>query len=131
MYLIDTDILIYSLKGVAPVTKRFEESGESPKAVSVVSYGELRYGAAKSQRREKNMATVARVAEIFPLVPVDRGVMDIYGDLKGALAPKGIVVDDLDLMIGATALYLNYVLVTNNEKHFAKIPGLSFENWTK
>ncbi len=42
-----------------------------------------------------------------------------------------MVIDDFDLLIAATALTKNFVLVTNNEKHFNKIEGLPIENWTK
>ena len=40
-------------------------------------------------------------------------------------------MDDFDLVIAATALVLNYTLVTNNERHFRSIPGLRLENWAR
>lgn len=67
-YLIDTDIIIYSLKGKQTVITLFEERLNDPKSISVITYGELVYGARKSQREEKNMARVRRIAEIFPII---------------------------------------------------------------
>ena len=130
-YLIDTDILIYSLKGQEIVQKRFLENEKIPKSISVVSYGELLYGAKKSMNCEKNLAVVYRIKELFPIIDVDKAVMETFSDLKVKMRKTGTIIDDLDLLIAATALTMNLVLVTNNEKHFRKIAGLKMENWAE
>jgi len=130
-YLIDTDILIYSLKGHEIVQKRFIENEKIPKSISVISYGELLFGAKKSANNEKNLAVVYRIKELFPIVNVDKAVMETFSDLKVKTQKIGTVIDDLDLLIAATALTMNFILVTNNEKHFRKITGLNIENWSK
>lgn len=130
MFLIDTDILIYSLKGNPIVRQNLERFANAPKSISVISYGELMFGAAKSEQKIKNLAKVKRVRELFPIVELTPGIMDIFGELKADLQKSGTAVDDFDLLIAATALYLNYTLVTNNEKHFKKIPHLHFTNWS-
>lgn len=130
MHLIDTNIIIYSLKGVPEVVEHFRRTASQPKAISVITYGELMYGATKSARVQENMARARRVAEIFPVIDVSRGVMETFGALKAELEGKGNRLDDLDLVIAATALVLGYRLVTNNTKHFERVPGLSIEDWT-
>lgn len=130
-YLIDTDILIYSLKGHEIVQKRFIENEKIPKSISVVSYGELLYGAKKSINNEKNLAIVYRIKELFPIIDIDKAVMETFSDLKAKLRKSGAAIDDMDLLIAATALTMNFILVTNNEKHFRKIAGLKIENWSK
>jgi tRNA(fMet)-specific endonuclease VapC len=55
--------------------------------------------------------------------------MEAFTDLKAALDRKGERIEDFDLLIAATALNLNYVLVTNNTKHYKRIEGLQLENW--
>jgi tRNA(fMet)-specific endonuclease VapC len=130
-YLIDTDILIYSLKGHAGVQTQFRKKDPFPKAISVITFGELLYGAKKSKTVEKSSAVVLRIAELFPIIEITRGIIEIFADLKASLSHKGQSVDDMDLLIGSTALFLNYTLVTNNEKHFSKIPGLALENWSQ
>ncbi len=129
MYLLDTDTIIYSLKGVPSVVEKFREHATAPKAISVITYGELIYGAEKSQQIATNLAKVQRLREIFPVIKVSCAVMDTFGGLKADLSRKGAMVDDFDLIIAATALAMGYTVVSNNEKHFAKIPDLSFENW--
>ena len=130
-YLIDTDILIYSLKNNSVVQKNFKEKANLPKYISVISYAELILGARKSAHVEKNMAVVSRIAEIFPVLDVSKSVAETFGEIKAALQSRGQSIADMDLLIGATALVMNYCLVTNNEKHFENIPGLAIENWTK
>lgn len=130
-YLIDTDILIYSLKGREIVQKRFIENEKIPKSISVVTYGELLYGAKKSTNSEKNLAVVYRIKELFSIIDVDKAVMETFSDLKVKMQKIGTVIDDMDLLIAATALTMNFILVTNNEKHFRKIAGLRLENWSK
>lgn len=128
-YLIDTDIIIYSLKGEQKVTNSFEERLNDPKSISVITYGELVYGAKKSQQEQKNMARVRRIAEIFPIIDISPAIIETFGDLKATLEKTGNIVADMDLIIASTALTHKMILVTNNEKHFQKIPELQIENW--
>ena len=128
-YLIDTDIIIYSLKNYDPVNDNFKKYKNSPKSISVITYGELIYGARKSKYIEKNLAKVYRVSEIFPTLNISPSVMEIFGELKSSLERSGKIIDDMDLLIASTALTHNLVLVTNNEKHFNRINGLEIENW--
>lgn len=131
MYLLDTDTLIYSLKGESTVLDNFKKHAAEPKAVSVITYGELVFGAQGSQRITENLAKVYRLKEIFPLVDVTPAIMDIFGALKADLRKNGTPVDDFDLLIGATALTMGYCVVTNNERHYAKISGLEVVNWSQ
>jgi tRNA(fMet)-specific endonuclease VapC len=131
MYLIDTDILIYSLKGDPRVMHHLRRTASDPKAISVISYGELLYGAHKSARPAENLARVRRLGEVLPVVPVSAAVMESFGSLKAQLETWGRRLDDFDLVIAATAMTLGYRLVTNNEKHFARIDGLPLESWAR
>jgi len=131
MYLLDTDTIIYALKGDRQVTRRLEETAGQPKAVSVITYGELFFGAMKSAAPQANLAKVRRVGELFPVIEVSRAVMETFGSLKAELQKRGEAVDDFDLVIASTALVYSYSLVTNNQRHFRNIPGLRLENWVR
>jgi tRNA(fMet)-specific endonuclease VapC len=128
-YLIDTDIVINSIKGNTKVNQRIGEYAAIPKAISIVTFGELLYGAKKSTQRDKNTSIVYRLAEIFPIVGITRSTIEAFTDIKMALDMKGERIEDFDLLIAATALSLNYTLVTNNTKHYRRIEGLQLENW--
>ncbi|MBN8222291.1 MAG: type II toxin-antitoxin system VapC family toxin [Spirochaetes bacterium] len=128
-FLIDSDILIYSLKGDARVAANFLKHETEPKYISVISYGELLFGAYHSQKTEKNLAIVYKLRSLFRLLEVDQAVIEIFSKLKAQNRKTGQIVDDMDLLIAATALCNNLTLVSNNEKHFKGIPGLSLKNW--
>jgi tRNA(fMet)-specific endonuclease VapC len=128
-YLIDTDIVINSIKGNKKVNQRISEYAAIPKAISIITFGELLYGAKKSIQREKNTSIVYRLADIFPILSITRSTIEAFTDVKMALDLKGERIEDFDLLIAATALSLNYTLVTNNTKHYKRIDGLQLENW--
>jgi tRNA(fMet)-specific endonuclease VapC len=130
-FLIDTDIVIYSLKKIDIVIDNFRKHLDAPKYLSVVTYGELVFGARKSKNVEKNLATVHRIAELFPIIDISPAIMETFGTLKAVLQKRGTAVDDMDLLIAATAMTHSLMLVTNNEKHFRRIKGLEMVNWSK
>lgn len=128
-YLIDTDIVINSIKGNKSINQRITEYASIPKAISIITFGELLYGAKKSAQRDKNTSIVYRLAEIFPIIGIARSTIEAFTDVKMALDKRGVRIEDFDLLIAATALSLNYTLVTNNTKHYRRIEGLQLENW--
>jgi tRNA(fMet)-specific endonuclease VapC len=129
IYLIDTDIIIYSLKNYQPVKDNFRKRTNDPKVISVITYGELLFGAKKSNDYHKNIAAVNRTSELFPMVEVTKAIIETFAGIKADLQKQGNIIDDMDLLIAATAITMNYTLVTNNERHFSRIPGLQIENW--
>jgi tRNA(fMet)-specific endonuclease VapC len=131
MFLLDTDILIYSLKGQALVVANVTRHREDRMAMSVISLMELYYGARKSQRMEANLAKVRALSASFGVIPLGEDCAETFGELKAGLAAKGTPLDDFDLAIAATALVRNLTLVTNNEAHFRRISGLKVQNWAR
>ncbi len=130
-FLIDSDILIYLLNGNEIVRENFLLHDSAVKVISVISYGELHFGAEKSLSRERNLARIRTLEEILPVIDVTPGIMAAFGALKAGLQRQGMRVDDFDLVIASTAIAQNYTLVTNNERHFSKIPGIRILNWAK
>jgi tRNA(fMet)-specific endonuclease VapC len=128
-YLIDSDILINSIKGNSRIRQRIIDVAAIPKAISIITYGELLYGAKRSRQVEKNSSIIYRIAEIFPIIGISRAIMETFVDVKLSLERKGQRLDEFDLMIAATAFSLNYTLVTNNGNHFKRIEGIRLENW--
>ncbi len=131
MFLIDTDIMIYSFKKYKKVIENFNLYADEPKALSIITYGELLYGAYKSEKKIENCAKIHRISELFPVIDVSKAIIETFATLKASLSKIGKAIDDFDLLIGATALNMNYRVVTNNEKYFCNIPGLKIVNWTK
>jgi tRNA(fMet)-specific endonuclease VapC len=131
MYLLDTDIIIYSLKGHPVLQENLRRHLNDPLQISIVTCLELYYGAYKSQQVTGNLAKVKRIEETLEVIPLGTEAAEIFGRLKAQLEIKGTRLDDFDLMIAACALTHNLTLVTNNEIHFRRIDGLKVANWVK
>ena len=128
-YLIDTNIIIYRLKNLGNVNANFLKNKDKHMSLSVISYGELVFGTKKSKAVEKNMETVNAIKSIFPLLEITSEIMNIFGEIKAYTQKIGKTIDDMDLLIAATAITNNFTLVTHNTKHFKNIPNLKVEDW--
>jgi tRNA(fMet)-specific endonuclease VapC len=130
-YLLDTDTCIYLLNGESKVKNRVAQVGIESLAVASITKGELYFGAYNSIQVENNLERI-RVFFNTPapkILPLDEKVMEIFGRLKATLRRKGQPIGDIDLLIAGVAISNNLTLVTNNTKHFERIPNLSLENW--
>jgi tRNA(fMet)-specific endonuclease VapC len=129
-YLLDTNICIYFLKGRYGLVEKIEKIGFENLFISEITVAELKYGVEKSANPDKNRPVINELIDKFKQLPI-YGALDIYAKEKARLKKEGNIVDDLDLLIGATAIENNMVLVTNNEKHFDRLQNIRVENWTK
>jgi len=130
-YLIDTDILIYFLKGHEHVTKRFLDATHTSIHTSIINHAELFYGAYHSQHKKKNISRISGFLETMTVLPFCENSSCVFAELKSKLNSAGSSLADLDLMIASICLNNEMVLVTNNVKHFKRVPKLKLENWSK
>lgn len=129
-YLLDTNICIYIAKHKpAAVRERFSQHDSRDLAISVVTLGELRFGAEKSQAREQALEVIATLCRRVSVreLPVSAG--EHYGRIRAELQRAGRVIGNNDLWLAAHALAEDLVLVTNNSREFERVPGLRVENW--
>jgi len=131
MYLLDTDTIIYILKGNASVQKNLLFHINDPIKTSVITLMELYYGAYKSQKVTGNLAKIKTLEQSLEIITLGVASAEVFGMLKSQLEKTGLRLDDFDLIIAACALAHNLTLVTNNEKHFQRIEGLKLANWIK
>jgi len=131
MYLLDTDTIVFNLKGNAAVRENLLFHINDPIKTSAITLMELYYGAYKSQKVTGNLAKIKTIEKSLEIIPVGIESVEIFGMLKSKLEKTGSRLDDFDLIIAACALAHNLTLVTNNEKHFQRIEGLKLTNWTR
>ena len=126
-YLLDTNIIINHLRGEKIIDKTVIEKGA---AISVISYGEILYGAYKSQNKEENLNRIRILISKLSLqiINLDKEIIKIFAQLKSSLELKGQKLDDFDLLIGATSIANFFTLQTDNIKHFQRISGLKLNN---
>jgi tRNA(fMet)-specific endonuclease VapC len=129
MFLLDTDMVIYSLKGNEAVKQNLRTHINDPIKITVVTLMELYYGAYKSQKVTANLARLKMIERNMEIISSDEKSAEIFGMIKADLENRGIPLDDFDIMIASCALVHNLTLVTNNIKHFKRIDGLKLTNW--
>lgn len=130
MTLLDTNVCIRFLRGEASVVRRLLDADEEDELrIPAMVEGELFYGVEKSQRRQENQDKVKALLAILPVCHTDDETMEKFGELKAKAESAGMRVDDADVIIAATALRHNAVLVTGNAKHFSRFDGLVLEDW--
>ncbi|MBW2617128.1 MAG: type II toxin-antitoxin system VapC family toxin [Deltaproteobacteria bacterium] len=130
MYLLDTDTIIYNLKGNNAITRNLQHHFEDPMKICVITLMELYFGAYKSEKVAGNLAKVRTIENYFDIISTGKECAEIFGMLKSSLEKSGTPLDDFDLIIASCALSQNLILVTNNIKHFSRIEGLKLANWT-
>jgi len=129
-YLLDTNICIYIAKQRPPtVLARLEKLAPGAVAMSVITFGELQFGANRSQYRQKALDTLDTLTLAVPVLPMDEETGRHYGEIRAELQRLGTPVGNNDLWIAAHARSKVLVLVTNNEREFARVPDLEVENW--
>jgi predicted nucleic acid-binding protein len=122
-YLMDTDVVVNHLRGKEKLSSQLISHGL---AVSVITLAELYYGAYKSDDKQVALISVDKTLSRLAVtqMPISEEVISVYADLKVRLEKKGNRLDDFDLLIAATAIANNLTLVSNNLKHFGRIPEL-------
>ena len=130
-YLLDTNIASYVIKGNIPaVRRRMVQVPMAQLAISAVTEGELRYGAARQPDTASLRAIVDEFLLRMTILPWDSEAAQYYGQIRAALERGGQPMGNLDMMIAAHTLASGTVLVTNDQA-FARIRELTIEDWTK
>jgi tRNA(fMet)-specific endonuclease VapC len=128
-YLLDTNVCIYLLKQNAKIMDKIASLSSSDLAISCFNLTELLYGAYNSEYIDKNLERVRYIENTIEVLPFNRTAIERYATIKTGLKKQGKLIDDFDILIAAVALSHKLTLVTNNEKHFERIPDLKIENW--
>ncbi|MDR0295349.1 MAG: PIN domain-containing protein [Prevotellaceae bacterium] len=128
-YLLDTNICIYFLRQNAKIVYKMASLSANDLAISCFNLTELLYGAYNSEYIDKNLERVRCFENTIEVVQFDRKAVEIYAVIKSSLKKQGKLIDDFDILIAAVALSNELILVTNNVKHFERIPNLKTENW--
>ena len=131
MYLLDTDTIIYNLKGDLKIQENLRLHVNDLLRISIITLMELYYGVYKSQHVNANLAKIKTLEQSLDILPSGEETAEIFGKLKAGLESAGNRLDDFDLIIASTAMTHNLTLVTNNIKHFQRIEGLKLENWCR
>lgn len=130
LYVLDTDTCSYILRNKPPEAKRRMNAVPlEQQAISIVTYAELLYGVTRSSNTRINRKLVDHFARHLSVLDWGHAAAERYAELRAHLETAGTPIGAMDMMIAAHALSLDAVVVTNNERHFRRVPGLAVENW--
>lgn len=126
-YLLDTDTLIFWLKGNQQLEVQASLLGLEQLSYSIISHAELYFGAYNSQFIDKNLLAIEIIKQKLHLLNFDETSAKLFGEIKAKLKQQGNIILDADIMIASITLSNDLILVTNNSKHFQRIPNLKDE----
>ena len=128
-YMLDTNICIYVLKDRPPTLReRFDRVAERL-CISSITLAELHYGAEKSARRLANLQAVTEFVARLEVLDFSGAAAVHHGQIRAELKRLGQPIGPYDTLIGAHARSEGLILVTNNQREFARMPGVRVENW--
>jgi tRNA(fMet)-specific endonuclease VapC len=130
--ILDSSVAIASERRRETVERLIERvvtaTGDQEAALSAIGVTELIHGLYRAQtpvlrlRRQSFLDELLRALTVYPYT---KETAMLAGKLDGEQQSKGVVIPFGDLLIGATALSPGFSVLTENLRHFQKIPGLS------
>jgi tRNA(fMet)-specific endonuclease VapC len=133
IYVLDTTIASALMRSQPAASRRLLEQPRESVVIPQPAVAEIAYGIAllpASRRRRELEAALAIVLRDVSRAPWTDDVSRRFGEIKADLERRGERVEDFDLAIAAHALALDATVATRNVRHFARIRGLSVEDWT-
>jgi tRNA(fMet)-specific endonuclease VapC len=97
--------------------------------ISVITFGELLYGASKRVERAKALEQLRDLLHLLPAMALPESAAETYGTVRADLEARGEKIGNNDLWIAAHAMAAGLTLVTNNEREFRRVRGLKMQNW--
>lgn len=92
---------------------------------SFICLAELYEGVERSRNKDKEENNLVEFfSELHDIFGIDHDVAKKFGEIRSNLKKSGNVIEDMDILIAATCITYNQILITNNQKHFARIPDL-------
>lgn len=129
-YLLDTNICIRFINGCSPAIRaKMLKVDNTEIVLSTIVQAEMYAGSAKSHTPERSREIQEAFFRRFMIVSFDTQAALIYGDIRATLETQGTPIGGNDLLIAATALANNLILVTHNIREFGRVNGLQLEDW--
>ncbi|MCD2344619.1 PIN domain-containing protein [Ideonella azotifigens] len=129
--MLDTNAVSAVMRGSAAMDAKLQDLDRSAWCISAITHAEICFGLALRPQATK----LARAAGLFfaatTTAPWDQAAAEAHGRLRAQLRLAGTPIGDFDEMIAAHALAMGAVLVTDNERHFARVAGLTVVNWLR
>ena len=129
MYLFDTDMVSFFMRNnPESVRIKVAQHENDDLCISTITYAELLFGLKKNYSKQLD-SWLSEIFRKFRILAFDNNAALAYSDIRANLEKSGTPLDNMDMLIAASALSADAVLVSHNKKHFSKIKGLKVEDW--
>lgn len=128
-YMLDTDTFSYLVSGRYPSVRAQVARHQKAIVLSAITLAESLFGARK-KGSQKLLSLISLFREIFPVQTWNADAAESYSKIRTEMENGGHPIGNMDLLIAASAIASGCTLVTNNERHFRHVPGLTLVNWT-
>ena len=130
-WMLDTDTCIAIIKKNPGALRKLRGKSIGQVGLSSVTMGELAFGAGKSSRPPEAHAALSEFLLALEIAAFDDQAAMHYGEVRASLARRGKPIGPLDTLIAGHAVAIDAILVTHNTREFARVEGLSLEDWLK
>ena len=129
-YIFDTNVCIKILNGNnESILNKIDDINNYDIIIPSIVRFELFYGAFKSKKSTKTLKILNEFLNSFETIGFNDNIAEIAGKIRADLEKKGTPIGPYDLIIGATTIYKNLILVTHNTKEFSRIDKIKIEDW--
>jgi tRNA(fMet)-specific endonuclease VapC len=129
-YLLDTCVISDFIKGEPGTLARIRQTQPVDIAVSAITVMELRYGLLLNpQRAQRIEPVITSFLSSIEQIPFDFAEAEQAAQVRAVLKAQGQPIGPYDVLIAATALQHRLIMITANQREFARVPGLQTEDW--
>ncbi len=130
MYLLDTNIISYWMRGDKIVIDKIKNHSPSDLSLSTVTFAEIWYGIEKSPvKKKERYLKIKQISAILKLYPFDESAAKKYAVIRTQLEREGMMISERDTQIASIAMSNKLIVVTHNMKEFGRIDKLKVEDW--
>ena len=130
MYLLDTNIVNYWMRGHLRLLDTIKRHSPKDLSLSAITLAEIYYGIEKSPARKKERRIkIEQIRSQLEIHPFDESAAVQYGIIRAQLEKKGRMISERDLQIASIALAKRLCVVTHNTQEFNRVEKLKVEDW--
>jgi len=130
MYLLDTSIVSYWMRGHLRLLDTIKRYSPKDLSLSAITLAEIYYGIEKSPARKKERRIkITQIRSQLEIHPFDESAALQYGIIRAQLEKKGRMISERDLQIASIALAKRLCVVTHNTQEFNRVEKLKVEDW--
>ncbi len=132
MYLLDTNIISYWMRGDRTVIERIKGHSPSQLSMSTITLAEILYGIEKSPvKKEERLFKIKQILSVLGLYSFNEAAAQRYAVIRTCLEKNGNIISERDTQIASIGLANRLVVVTHNVKEFSRVEKLQMEDWAQ